>query len=303
MAKKRRIAIVSLGGNALLSPNKKPSIKMQMSNLRKSLLIVPTLIRQGYAVVITHGNGPQVGNILLRSEAGKKLAYTLPLDVCVGQSQGEIGYLIQKTLHNILHTKTKEITPILTQVLVDGNDPAFKRPTKPVGPFYEKKQKGMKKFSQGWRRVVPSPKPKKVVEANAIRTLIDHGAIVVCCGGGGIPVVDRRGYYRGVEGVIDKDLATVCLAKAINAQLLLIVTGPRGVFINYKRPGQQFLLKTTSKDMKKYYEEGHFGEGTMRPKIEASLSFLKQGGKRVIICSVANAAEALKGGAGTTIVP
>jgi len=302
--KKKQIAIVSLGGNALITAEGKQTIEEQMNNLRKALKIIPVLLKQGYRIVITHGNGPQVGNILLRSEIAKKKAYVLPLDVCVGQSQGEIGYLIQKTIHNMINKKNQQVVPILTQVLVDKKDSAFRKPSKPIGPFYKTKQKGMvmKKFPKGWRRVVASPTPLRVIEARAVEELLHHGAIVVACGGGGIPVSSYKGKLKGIEAVIDKDLATVCLAKAIKADTLIIVTEPRGVYINYKRPKQQLLLKVIVKELKGYQKKGHFPEGTMGPKIKAAITFIKQGGKKVIITSVQNAPEALTGTTGTTIV-
>jgi carbamate kinase len=242
-------------------------------------------------LVITHGNGPQVGNILIRVESALGKAYSLPLSICVAESEGEMGYMIEQTLHNELHGR-QPVVSVLTQVLVNKKDPAFKRPTKPIGPFYSKirAQVLRKKFpmiedaGRGWRRVVASPKPLKIVESETIEKLIKNNIIVIAAGGGGIPVFLKKGRLHGIDAVIDKDLASACLANSINANELILLTGEKYVYLNYGKKQQKPIKKMNAKQAKHFMKQGHFAEGSMKPKIEAAVLFLEKGkGKKVLI--------------------
>ena len=304
--------VVALGGNALTKKGEKISIKNQLKHIDNAVNDIVTLAKQGHELVITHGNGPQVGNILIRVEEALGKAYNLPLEVCVAESEGELGYLIEQTLQNKLmqqHIK-RPVVSLLTQVIVDKKDPHFKKPTKPVGPFYTKAQalrlqkKGLKMINdagRGWRRVVPSPRPVKIDDVNIIATLMKKKVIVIAAGGGGIPVVKERGKLRGVAAVVDKDWASVCLAQAVKADTLLILTGVKKVALNFGTK-KQVLLKTISvKEAQKYMKEGHFAEGSMLPKIAAAVDFIKKGGKEVIITCPSCVKNALQGREGTRI--
>ncbi len=303
--------VVALGGNAILQKGEKGTFEEQYGNVRKTCKHIVKLIEQGYNVVITHGNGPQVGAILLQNEAGKDLVPPMPLDVCGAESQGFIGYMIQQNLDNLLKGK-KPVATVVTQVVVDINDPAFNEPSKPVGPFYDEKQakkladeKGWvvkEDAGRGWRRVVPSPDPKRIVEASSINALIKAGIVVIASGGGGIPVVEKPdGSLSGVEAVIDKDLAGERLAKEVKADILMILTSVDQVYLNYGKPEQKGISKMTIGEAKKYYEEGHFAKGSMGPKIKAAIRFIENGGKKAIITSPELATDALAGKAGTII--
>jgi len=247
-----KTVVVALGGNAILPAGKAGTIKQQTSAVKKTVKTISKLIKQGWRVVITHGNGPQVGNIMIQQEKGKKVVPMMPLDICDAQTQGLIGYLIQRELENQLKKDKikKEVVTFITQILVDGKDRAFKDPTKPIGPFYsdkevkklKKKFKMIKQKGKGWRRVVPSPKPKKILEVDEIKYLVSKGRVVIACGGGGIPVVKRRGLHIGVEAVIDKDRAAQLLASELKADLLLILTDVDCVYLNYKTRKQKKLV-------------------------------------------------------------
>jgi len=307
--------VFALGGNAILQPGQKGTLEEQTANIETACTYIAEIIAiSGYRVVITHGNGPQVGNVLLQNEAARDLVPMMPLDVCGAATQGMIGYIIQQTLANILRTAefTHNITTVLTQTIVDKDDPAFKNPTKPVGPFYDKKEAGKLRRERGWkliydsgrgyRRVVPSPKPVRIQETRIIKNMLNNDEIVVAVGGGGIPVArDINRNLRGIEAVIDKDLATGRLAQDIRADTLMILTDVEQVMLNYGQPEAKGISHMTVAEAEKYLAEGQFGVGSMKPKIEASIEFVKHGGKRAIITELSKTAAALTGKAGTTI--
>lgn len=308
-----KTVVVALGGNAILQPKQKGTIDEQMANVNASAKNIVKLIQEGYRVVVAHGNGPQVGNILLQNAAAREQVPAMPLDVCGAESQGLIGYMIQQNLINELQQVgiTKPVVTVLTQVVVDRQDPAFQNPTKPVGAFYSKEEalKNMQEKNEtwiedsgrGWRKVVPSPKPQEVVELEVIRTLLEAGAVVIAVGGGGIPVVREGNRLAGVEAVIDKDLASSLLAAKLGADILTIATDVPFVAIHYGKPEQQNLMQITVHEAKKYLEEGHFGKGSMGPKVQAIINFVEAGGQG-IIASLDSLREAIVAGAGTKIV-
>jgi carbamate kinase len=295
----KKIAVVALGGNALLRGNEIGTIQQQEKNTYDTFIHLLKLLKNGYELVITHGNGPQVGNIMLRNEAGFReyKIPQMPLDICVADSQGGIGYMIERQIKNILqeHKIKKNVVTIVTQVLVDKNDPAFIEPTKPVGRFYLKEEAELLARAgglifkedprkRGWRRVVPSPDPIEIINKKIIRDLVKRGNIVIAAGGGGVPVYrnDKKNLV-GVEAVIDKDLASSLLASEINADAFFILTDVPNVFLNFHKPNQIKLEKITSREAEKYLEEGEFADGSMGPKILAAIQFIKNGGKETII--------------------
>jgi len=292
--------VIALGGNTLLSAKEKFSIHEEVENVEESCKQIARIIKAGNRIVLTHGNGPQVGDILLQQEMAKSVAPPMPLDVCGAQSQGEIGYLLQRSLRNVIPGIST--VSLVTQTIVDPRDPAFRHPTKFIGPFYKTSGKGRKKDSdRGFRRVVPSPEPKEIVEFREIKKLVSSGAVVICSGGGGIPVIKKGRFLRGIEAVIDKDLAAERLATSLRASTLIMLTDVDEVCLNYSSPNEEKLRFLNLKDAQKYLKEGHFPDGNMGPKIEASIRFLKHSGKRVIITSPEKAVKALEGKAGTTI--
>ena len=314
MDKTNRIAVVALGGNAISSPDEEDTIANQFAHTRKSMSAIIELIREGYNLVITHGNGPQVGNALLRVELSYPNAPMLPLGVLVADTEGGMGYMIEQSLQNALHQNgiKRRVVTIVTQVLVDRDDPSLANPTKYVGQFYpedeakrraaqygwEVKDAGKK----GWRRVVGSPYPLRVVNREAIKHLIDLGMIVIAAGGGGIPVYyEPDGRLEGVDAVIDKDRASAVLGANIGAEILIMLTNTDYVYLNYGQENQKALNKLTVSQAKGYLAEGHFPPGSMGPKIEAAVNFIERGGKKVIIASLDQVLDALKGKAGTTI--
>jgi carbamate kinase len=295
----KKIAVVALGGNALLRGNEIGTIQQQEKNTYDTFIHLLKLLKNGYELVITHGNGPQVGNIMLRNEAGFReyKIPQMPLDICVADSQGGIGYMIERQIKNILqeHKIKKNVVTIVTQVLVDKNDPAFIEPTKPVGRFYLKEEAELLARAgglifkedprkRGWRRVVPSPDPIEILNKKIIRDLVKRGNIVIAAGGGGVPVYrnDKKNLV-GVEAVIDKDLASSLLASEINADAFFILTDVANVFLNFHKPNQIKLEKITSQEAEKYLEAGEFADGSMGPKILAAIQFVKNGGKETII--------------------
>ncbi|MGD9840461.1 MAG: carbamate kinase [Candidatus Bipolaricaulis sp.] len=312
----KKTVVVALGGNAILQPGQKGTFEEQYGNVHRTVEQLAAMVLSGnWRLVITHGNGPQVGNILLQQDAAKAVVPPLPMDVCGAESQGFIGYMIQQAFHNVLaHAGRGDIpvATIVTQVLVDKADPAFENPTKPVGPFYSveeakrlQAEKGwhvVEDAGRGWRRVVPSPDPKAIVEREAIRILVENRAIVVASGGGGIPVIKEDGTYRGVEAVIDKDLAGERLAEDVGAAVFLILTDVDRVRLNYKRPGEKVLDRLTVAEAKGYAQQGHFAKGSMEPKVKACVRFIEAGGERAVIASLAQAVEAAEGRAGTQVV-
>lgn len=312
----KKTVVVALGGNAILQPGQKGTFEEQYGNVQRTVEQLAAMVLSGkWRLVITHGNGPQVGNILLQQDAAKAVVPPMPMDVCGAESQGFIGYMIQQAFHNVLaHAGRGDIpvATIVTQVLVDKADPAFENPTKPVGPFYSAEEakrlqaeKGwhvVEDAGRGWRRVVPSPDPKEIVEREAIRLLVENRAIVVASGGGGIPVIKEDGTYRGVEAVIDKDLAGERLAEDVGAAVFLILTDVDRVRLNYKKPGEKVLDRMTVAEAKGYAQQGHFAKGSMEPKVKACVRFIEAGGERAVIVSLAQAVEAAEGRAGTQVV-
>jgi carbamate kinase len=312
---REKMAVVALGGNAITKPGVEDTIANQFRHTRESLHGIVELIRDGYNLVITHGNGPQVGNALLRIELARGKAPVLPLGVCVADTEGGMGYMIQQSLYNRLRDDGLErpVVTIITQVLVDPNDPAIANPTKYIGQFYTAEEAGVfsetrgwqmkKDANRGWRRVVPSPTPLRTVEADTIKLLVDSGAAVIAAGGGGIPVyIDHRHWYEGIDAVIDKDLASAVLAGEVGASVLSILTSVDAVALNFGTPEQKNLSHVTLDEIKKFHAQGHFPAGSMGPKILAAIKFLEDGGDVVTVTSFENAGKALKGEAGTRIV-
>lgn len=309
----KKTVLIAVGGNSLIRTGQRGTIAEQIENARRTAESIAEVAARGYEVVITHGNGPQVGSQLLRSEAGSSQTYQLPLDVCDAMTQGEIGFILQNTIQAALRNRgiQRPVVTLVTQVVVDSSDPAFENPTKPIGPFYSKSVAEQKRAELGWniiedaargyRRVVPSPQPQDIVELEVIRRCLEKDIIVITVGGGGIPVVKRNGGYSGVEAVIDKDRASSLLATKLKVQEFIISTDVENVCLNYKKPDQTTLHFVKSSELKNYLEQGHFQVGSMRPKIEAALKFIDQGGKKVIITNPEHIAAALDGQTGTII--
>jgi carbamate kinase len=316
MDKSKKTAVIALGGNAITRKDEEDTIPHQFSNTRASLSGIVELIKVGYNVAITHGNGPQVGNAILRVELARGKAPILPLGICVADTEGGMGYMIEQSLQNRLLREgiKRDVVTIVSQVLVDPNDPSIDNPTKFIGQFYTKEEALKFEFERSWimkqdsgrgyRRVVPSPLPKEIVEKQTIKTLVNSGVIVITAGGGGIPVYKEfDGRLEGIDAVIDKDRASAVLARDIQAKLLLILTEVEKVALNFGTPQEKFLEKMNLSEAKKYLKEGHFPAGSMGPKIEAAIQFLESGGEEVIITSILQAYQAVKGKAGTKIVP
>jgi carbamate kinase len=315
MRSKPPIAVVALGGNALIRQGERGEVREQLRHIRESVLHLPLLLAKGYALVITHGNGPIVGQLLLQNEAAREVVPSMPLDVCDADSEGSIGYLTQQTLVNVLRGQRGErpVVSLITQIVVDPADPAFTRPTKPVGPFYAEAEAERLRREKGWavvadagrgfRRVVPSPRPLRVVEEDAIRILLEHGVVVIAAGGGGVPVRQTEaGELLGVEAVIDKDHASSLLARGLGARLLVILTAVDFVYRRFGRPDQEPLPRMDVAMARRLLEEGEFPPGSMGPKIEAAIEFLEGGGEEVLINLPENLADALEGRTGTVIV-
>ena len=314
----KKVAVVAIGGNSLIKDAKHQSVEDQYLAAKESCHHIADMIEAGWDVAIGHGNGPQVGFILRRSEIASKVEgmHEVPLDVCGADSQGAIGYALQQNLQAEFAKRglDKQAATVITQVMVDKNDPAFSKPSKPIGSFMdeaEAKRRAsdlgwsvVEDAGRGWRRVVASPIPQKVVELQSVRTLIDAGVVVVTVGGGGIPVIETEpGVYEGVAAVIDKDFASSLLARLINADLLLISTAVEKVALNFGKPDQKWVDRMTLSEAKKYLSEGsHFAKGSMAPKIQAIVWFLEAGGKEALITNPENIGRALKGETGTWIV-
>lgn len=306
--------VLAIGGNAIIKEGQKGSIEEQKENICNSCDPILNLIEKDYTVVITHGNGPQVGNTLIKSELASHVVPQYSLDVCDAETQGNLGYLIQQAFYNKMQERNidKAVATVVTQIVVDKDDEAFKNPTKPIGPFYnkeqaeelmaEKKVTFIEDSGRGYRRVVPSPMPKRIVERQAIEALLEKEVLVITAGGGGIPVIEEENKLLGIEAVIDKDFASALLAAEIKADYFFILTGVDQVAINFRKPNQENLLELTVADALRYMEEGQFPKGSMGPKINAAIYFLKAGGKNVIITSIDKLQEALEGKTGTRLV-
>ncbi|MEF8848555.1 MAG: carbamate kinase [Candidatus Thermoplasmatota archaeon] len=305
-------AIVALGGNALIKEGQEGNIHEQFANTRDFSKKIVKMIKDGWNMVLTHGNGPQVGAILIQNNAARNRIPPMPLGVCVAESEGLIGYMIQQCLYNELKKQKidKNVATIITQTLVDKNDRSFSNPTKPIGPYYKKKEaeklkkEGYKleKLPDGWRIIVPSPDPKKIIEGKTIKKMIEDDILVIAAGGGGMPVINKENWgLDGVEAVVDKDLASERLAESTKADLLLILTNVEKVYLNYNQKNQKPIDKINLDEIKEYYKQKHFPKGSMGPKILAAIRFLEAGGKKVIISHVDKAYQAIKGKTGTHI--
>jgi carbamate kinase len=312
MTEKRKLAVVAVGGNALIRGKGKESLPDQYAAVCLTMPCIVDLIQDGWNVIVTHGNGPQVGSILRLSELSVSEAPPIPLDYAGSKTQGSIGYMFQASLHNEFYQRgmSNQAVTIVTETLVDKNDPAFKNPSKPIGSFMDEKTalqhrdadgwSVMEDAGRGWRRVVASPAPIKVLQQDAIMSLVDAGFTVVAVGGGGIPVIKNDvGKVEGIEAVIDKDLASALFASSINADMFLISTEVEKVAINFNKPNVQWLDSLSVDDAKKYLAEGQFGKGSMEPKVKAVLNFLEHGGKKALVTNPDNMLRALRGETGT----
>jgi carbamate kinase len=311
----KKLAVVAFGGNALLRSGQKGTIDEQEANVHESCMHLLELVKNGYDLVIGHGNGPQVGNVMLQHDAGEKTygVPAQPLDICVAETQGSIGYMIQQQMRNVLQREgiDKQVLTLITQVFVDKDDPAFQNPTKPVGPYYTKEEADKfaattsAKFSEdsrgrGWRKVVASPKPIHIDNKEIVETLARNGAIIITVGGGGIPVFSKdKNTVQGIDAVIDKDFASSKLASEIKADEFYILTDIAKVCIHFNTPQQRELDVVTIEEAERYLAEGHFAEGSMAPKMRAAIQFIKNGGKR---CIITEASKLHTHGAGTQIV-
>src|SRR5688572_937095 len=314
-----KLAVIAIGGNSLIMDEKHKTVEDQYQAAKETTYHIADMIEQGWDVAIGHGNGPQVGFILRRSEIAARVEgmHEVPLDVCGADSQGAIGYALQQNLQNELYQRKikKKVATIITQVLVDKDDPAFQKPSKPIGGFMDageakrrQEQQGwsvVEDAGRGWRRVVASPLPREIVELETVETLLERGIITITVGGGGIPVVDPGdGNYRGIAAVIDKDYASSLLAQKIKADLFVISTAVEKVALDFGKPDQKWLDKITLAEAREYLAQGtHFAKGSMAPKIQAIIRFLENGGKQALITNPENIGRALKGETGTWIVP
>jgi carbamate kinase len=312
----KKVAVVAVGGNSLIKDKARRTIPDQYSAASESMNHFANMVEAGWDVVITHGNGPQVGFILRRSELSLHELHPVPLDYCGADTQGAIGYMFQQALYNEFRQRgiNKQAATVVTQVLVDSKDPAFENPTKPIGSFMEqdtainhRNQDGwavMEDAGRGWRRVVPSPFPVKIIQGEAIQTLIQAGFVVIGVGGGGIPVVeDENGDLIGVEAVIDKDFASSLLAATIRADLFLISTAIEKVALDFNQPDQRWLDRVTITEARQYLDQGHFAKGSMEPKVQAIIGYLENGGQEAIVTNPENIGRALAGETGTRFIP
>ncbi len=309
-----KVAVIAIGGNSLIRPGQRGTVEEQFTAVQSTVENIYKIIQLGYNVIITHGNGPQVGNILIQSEAGRHQVPSLPLHYCGAFTQGGMGYMIQQVAQNVFAREnfSQDVATVVTQVLVDKDDLAFQHPSKPVGPFYESleelqhriKEHGwvvIEDAGRGYRRVVASPQPLKIIEQNIIKTLIKAGDLVIAVGGGGIPVIRENGALHGISAVIDKDFASSLLASEIAADLFIISTSVEKVAVNFKSGNPLWLDSLDRAQCLKYLQDGEFAKGSMQPKIEASLRFLENGGKEVIITSPEKLFDAVQGKTGTHI--
>ena len=312
---KPKVALIAFGGNALLPDNQRGLQDEQMRNAQKAAELMVHIVRKGYELIVVHGNGPQVGNLLIQMEEAVTKIPPYTLDVCDAMTEGSMGFMLERAITNELRRRSldKEVASLVTQVVVDGNDPAFAKPTKPVGPFYskyraqmlarEKKWAMIEDAGRGYRKVVPSPKPIDVVPKWVIRDLVHAGRVVVAAGGGGIPVViNSRGLFEGVEAVIDKDYAASLLAREVGADLFIILTAIERVCINFGKPDQREVSVLTVEEAKKYLAEGQFPAGSMGPKIRAAVEYIEAGGREVLITRDTHLKAALLNRSGTRII-
>lgn len=308
--------VIALGGNAINLPHQRGTFKEQYDHIRAACIPIVRLVARGVSVVLTHGSGPQVGNLLIQGDMAAHLVAPQPMDICAAMVQGQIGYMIQQAIHNTLideGVKVDAIT-VVSRVLVNREDPAFLKPSKPVGPYYSSAE-AQKQRERGYtiklvaahgerpyRRVVPCPDPLAILEKHLINQLVDGGTVVIACGGGGTPVYRREnGHYNGIEAIVDKDLCAAKLAEVVRAQTLMILTDVPCVFLNFETPEATALASPDVEEIKRHLGAGQFGEGSMRPKIEACIRFLESGGERAVIASLADLAAAFDGTAGTQI--
>jgi len=309
-----KTALVAVGGNSLIRAGEKGTTAEQLANARRTAQALVALLQQGFRLVITHGNGPQVGAQLLRSERASDVAYSQSLDLCGAASQGEIGYLLEQSLRNELAAAGLKVPAVslVTQTVVSPDDPAMQHPTKPIGPFYSRADAEEKRRTLGWhivedaargyRRVVPSPEPLEIVELDVIRSLIASDVLVVSTGGGGIPVIRAEGELHGMEAVIDKDRASALLAVDLAVDLFAISTDTDYVYLNYKKADQKPLVSVTVSELEQYHVAGHFPPGNMGPKVESVIHFLRSGGKEAVITSFEHLCDAVAGRSGTHII-
>jgi carbamate kinase len=313
---KQGVAVVAVGGNALIKDKAHQTVQDQFNCARDTMTHIVDMIEKGWDVVVTHGNGPQVGFILRRSELARHELHEIPLDYCGADTQGAIGYMFQNSLQNEFKRRgiVKDAATVVTQTVVDKDDPAFQNPTKPIGSFMDEDEATRRAQNEGWavvedagrgwRRVVPSPIPTRIVEANVIDALVRAGVTVVAVGGGGIPVVeDEHGHVKGVEAVIDKDFSSALMAANIKADLFIISTAVEKVALNFNTPDEVFLDEMTVAEAKQYIKEGHFAPGSMLPKIQAIIKFFEEGGKKALITDPEHISAALEGKTGTWIIP
>jgi len=308
MKRTDKTLLVALGGNALIKKGQEGTIEQQFENLLLPISQIARLSRK-YRIIITHGNGPQVGNLLLQQECCDAVP-KLPLEILVAQTQGQIGYMIETTLDNELiklGINDQFFVTVISYVVVNDKDPAFKKPTKPIGPIYSEQEAAslpylIHKTAKGFRRVVASPMPVTIVEKREIKKLIEMNFIVICCGGGGIPVIREERAFQGIDAVIDKDLASAKLAEEVGVDIFIIATDVQGVALNYGKKDQKFLRSITLEQAELYIKEGHFPAGSMKPKIEAAMQFIQKGGKRAVITSLENIEQAISGESGTEVV-
>jgi carbamate kinase len=315
MTTEKKLAILAVGGNSLILDESHKSVEDQYAAVEETCRHIAGLVKSGYRVVVTHGNGPQVGFILRRSELAAHELHQVPLDSCGADTQGAIGYQVQRAMYNEMKDwpQPPVVATVVTQVLVDRNDPSFKKPSKPIGSFMDEKtanehrQKDhwdiVEDAGRGFRRVVASPKPVRIIELEAIRRLLENDIVVVAVGGGGIPVIeDEKGHLQGAAAVIDKDLATSMLARDLKADLLIISTAIEKVCLNFRKPDQKDIDRMTLAEAKQYLAEGHFAPGSMKPKVEAIIEFLESGGTQALITDPQHLVAALAGKSGTWIV-
>ncbi|MGD8537477.1 MAG: carbamate kinase [Candidatus Aminicenantes bacterium] len=312
---KRKIAVIAFGGNAILPKEQKGLQKEQMNNAKKAASLMIHVVKKGYDLIIVHGNGPQVGNLLIQMEEAVNKIPPFTLEVCDAMTEGSMGFMLEQAIINELRKNSvdKEVATLITQVIVDRNDPAFDNPTKPIGPFYsqyraqmlmrEKKWTMTEDAGRGFRKVVPSPKPIDIVPKRVLHDLVHAGKIVIAAGGGGIPIIiNGRGLFQGVEAVIDKDYASSLIAREINADLFVILTNVSKVSLNFGKPDETSIPVMTVEEAKKHYDEGQFPPGSMGPKIDAAIEYIQGGGKEVLITSASHLKAALINRSGTRII-